>query len=131
MLIKAFFIASRPPASISLTCFTLSSICTAFGWVQLVFWVLGVFFFFDAFARYREYVQLVILLDADPVVSDRTIKYFRSSYCRRWAAVKAGVPLKSFEDLGYRWYHIWPDDCPQCFLRAGFWRNFFGTKKDV
>lgn len=126
---KPLYIAAFPPTLWSLMSFTLASSAGIDGLPMVLLWLSGVLGFFDACARYREYVNLVLLLETNAVPSKRTIKYFRGSYCRRWAAVQAGVPVETFTKLGHKWWHLLPVGAPMCLVKPTFWRGFFGCGK--
>lgn len=120
-------IACTPPFVATVLCF-LGAALISVPWMAFIDFLLGVIFLFDTGARYREYV---ILVNKGDPWSGRDIRYFRSSYCRRWAARQAGMDNEIFYQLGYRWWHILPDGFPQCFFKLGFWRNLLGLKKPL
>jgi len=120
-------IACTPPTVATILCMLGMVLCSIW-WLQLIFFLLGVIFLLDTGARYREYV---ILVNKGGPWTGRDIKYFRSSLCRRWAAVQAGMDPAIFRGLGYRKYHILPDGFPACFFKIGFWRNLLGIKKPL
>jgi len=122
---KPLHIACKPPMIGALVC-GLFAVFVPILWMQIVNLILCIILVMDAGARYREYV---ILVNKGAPWTGRDIRYFQSSYCRRHAAVQAGMPKKIFDHLGYRWWHITPDEFPQCFFKLGFWRNMLGLKK--
>lgn len=117
-------IACTPPLVAAILSFGVSVLVPEWYWT-FIFFLIGVIFILDIGARYREYV---ILVNKGEPWSGRDIKYFRSSFCRRWAAVKAGMSPEIFRALGYRWYHILPDGFPMCFAKRGFWMNLLGIR---
>lgn len=80
-------------------------------------WGTGAFFSVaDIISRYREYLRIRRML-ADKGYSDRIFKAVASSRCQRdaalWAARESGYGCRAskvYQRLGYRWYHVLPDN---------------------
>lgn len=119
-------VACSPPFVATLICFGLSTFFSPWLWLDLVLFAVGIIFLFDIGARYREYIMLV---NKGAPWTGRDIRYFKLSFCRRWAAVQAGMDREIFHKMGYRWYHVLPDGFPMCFFKPAFWRSLFGIKR--
>lgn len=124
---KPTHIACTPPFIATVICIVAATFAPTI-WTKVVFLLLSIIFLFDTGARYREYILLV---NKGAPWNGRDIKYFRSSLCRRWAAIQAGMNPEIFRQLGYRKWHILPDGFPACFFKIGFWRNLLGLKKPL
>jgi hypothetical protein len=92
----------------------------------------------DALNRYREFKRLSILFRRYGF-QPRLFAYFSGSRCQR-DAIQAAARESGFrneirlyfQELGYRWYHLWPDASaqdPLLFLRPAFLRSFFRLRK--
>lgn len=92
----------------------------------------------DALNRYREFKRLRILFQRHGF-QPRLFSCFSGSRCQRdaiqAAAEDSGFKQEIglyFQKLGYRWYHLWPDDLgkdPLLFLRPAFLRSFFRLRR--
>ena len=97
-------------------------------------WGLALLCCLDGFCRHREYTRLKRIL-ARREFSPRLLRPLAASRCQRDAALQAAreagredCARRYFHGLGYRWYHLLPDQVaenPLRFLDPGFLRVTF------
>jgi hypothetical protein len=94
----------------------------AFHWL---FWALVVLMYFDARARYKEFLYL-----RDMEFSEKMCARFGHSWCGRGVCedVWPEEAYIYYWEHGYRWYHILPDGFPRCFIRLSFWKHVVGVR---
>lgn len=92
--------------------------------VHLLFYIGTIIMTLDMVARYRDYLWLRRCGQFQ-----RGIAYhMRGSWCSRGVVecVWGHKARDFYRILGYRWYHILPDDFPKVFLNPKFWVHVFG-----
>ena len=116
---KSFLIACAPPLVLAAVSAIASHI------IHPTLLLLSAALVLDAGSRYREHIRLFDLLNSGLSPTPRVLRKASLSWCRRHAAIAAGVHPQVFHDMGYRWYHIFPTGAPMCFFRPKFYKGVF------
>ncbi len=123
----------KTPLALSIAGFTIA-------WWVWPFVLIGLFFAYDLWQRYREFrrVRTRLREGTDDLLS--LVERKRFTRCQRELlvvaaeqAMGAGHEVRThYRALGYRWYHFAPDWAwtdPMMFFRPSWWRVFLGLKK--
>jgi len=97
-------------------------------WIVFLFSFVAIIgFVLDYIGRSREYFYL--MKHYNKKHSKRFWDTFRGSRCGREVMISIDPDAcRYYHSLGYRWYHIIPDD-PTRFLTKEFWRNLAISQK--
>ena len=111
------------PLSLSL----ISGILSYF--VFSLFWIAMIILIIDANSRYKEYIKYKNK-DLSNKKINKLIYKFKGSRCSRNVAIElfGKVARIKYRELGYKFYHIFPDNFPKCFISLRFWMSVFGIK---
>lgn len=97
-----------------------------FTYVSYVFAVGVVVMTMDCLARFRDYNDL-----KNRPYSRYFVRQLRKSWCGRGVseALWGHSARRAHRDMGYRWYHILPDEAPACFFKKSFWKSVLGMRR--
>lgn len=105
------------------------SISAYLSWYHIIF-ILGVIIMiFDILARYKEYLFITNCSSDKKKMS--MIKHMKSSWCTRTVAKYSYHPASSYyKKMGYKWYHIFPDNFHKRIFTFRFWLSLLGIKNN-
>lgn len=109
-----------------------TSSLTNMHWLALIFFAAVILSLLDLKAQAEEARRLsALFIKGKP--SDEAVKLaykMRRSWCGRGTALAVSRHMGGddtisamYFGLGYRWWHIFPDGAPGCFLKLKFWRR--------
>ena len=111
-------IALHPPILVGIVSASLSLF-------YIIFAILACVMVFDTVARYKEYAFMCTVTDSDKLES--MARYMKSSWCTRTVAMVAYPPSRDlYHSMGYKFYHILPDNFHKRVITARFWLSLLG-----